>query len=226
MVNCMIINELKNNKMNYILCYPNEIKKDKLPLIVYLHGAGERGTNIENLYRHAIPLLVKEGLEINAYILCPQCPANSVWDNIVFDVKELIDDIVCNYNIDTSKISITGSSMGGFGTFAMGFTFNNFFSCIVPVAGGGTSWRSSNLKGLPVRMYHGDIDDAVPLEYSKLMYNVLRWINNDAELVVMEGFGHNDGIEHAYKDLDIIDYLLSKDNKNKQVNEEFLHEMF
>lgn len=219
--------ENKNDKMNFALFYPNIINKDdKLPLIIYLHGAGERGTNLNNVYRHAIPRLLKEGKEINAYVLCPQCPANCVWDNIVFKVKGLIDDIVDKYNIDKSKISLTGSSMGGFGTYAMAFTFNNFFSCIAPVAGGGTSWRVSNLNNLSIKIYHGDKDTGVPLEYANLMYDVLKYTNPSTKLVVMEGYGHSDGIEHCYEDLDIIDYLLSNTNKGKQINPEFLHEMF
>jgi len=223
----MIIFELNNNKMNYVLGIPNDAKEnEQLPLIIYLHGAGERGNNIENVYRHAIPKHLKEGKEIDAIVLCPQCPANCVWDNIVFDVKELIDDVVSKYNVDKSRISLTGSSMGGFGTFAMGFTFNNFFSCIVPVAGGGTSWRISNLKDLSIRMYHGDKDTAVPIEYSYLMYNNLKYQNKDTELVVLEGYGHNDGIDRCYDELGVYDYLLSHTNKDKKINEEFLHEMF
>jgi len=221
----MIANELKNDKMNYILFAPKEVK-GSLPLIVFLHGAGERGNNISHVYKHAIPKMIKEGREINAFVLCPQCPANCVWDNIVFDVKELIDDVVNNYDIDISRISLTGSSMGGFGTFAMAFTFNNFFSCIAPVAGGGSSWRSSNLRGLPIKIYHGNKDTDVPVGYSFLMYDVLKYINPETEMVVMDGYGHNDGIQHSYYDLDVIDYLLSHNNKGKKINEEHLHELF
>ena len=204
----------------------NLIRNKKYPLIIYLHGAGERGRNIKNLYRHGIPELIIKGREIDAYVLSPQCPGNCVWDNIVFDVKALIDSVISTYNLDTTRISLTGSSMGGFGTFQMAFSFNNFFSCIAPVAGGGNSWRSSNLIGLPIKMYHGNKDDAVPIEYSYLMYNTLKWINKDTELVVLDGYGHNDGIDHAYFDLDIIEYLLSHTNENRKINEEFLHEMF
>lgn len=222
----MIIKELNNTKMNYILSYPENINGE-LPLIIYLHGAGERGLNIKHLYRHAIPKMVLEGREINAFVLCPQCPGNCVWDNIVFDIKELIDEIVANYRIDKTKISLTGSSMGGFGAYALALTFNNFFSCVAIVAGGSMSWRSSNLKNLPIKIYHGDKDQGVPIQYAYLMYEALKNINPDTtNLVIMEGYNHTDGIEHAYYDLDVIDYLLSYNNAGRTINKEHLHELF
>ena len=197
----------ENCRMNYKIYYPDNYQN--LPLMIYLHGAGERGTKIDHIDRHAIPKNIKEGREYNAVILCPQCPAHLVWNNIVEDVKKLIDQVVERFEIQKDRICITGSSMGGFGTFEMGLTYSNFFTAIAPVAGGGLSWRASNLKSTPIRAYHGDADSTVPVVYSELMVNAVNQTGGSAELVTLKGFGHNDSIEYAYESTDLIEWLLS-----------------
>ena len=196
-----------NCRMNYKLYYPDNYQD--LPLMIYLHGAGERGTQIDHIDRHAVPRIIEQGGQYNAVILCPQCPAHLVWNNVVEDVKKLIDQVVERFEIQKDRICITGSSMGGFGTFEMGLTYRNFFSAIAPVAGGGLSWRAANLKNTPVRAYHGDADSTVPLVYSELMVNAVNQTGGVAELVTLKGFGHNDSIEYAYENTELIEWLLS-----------------
>lgn len=198
---------------NYDMCYevfvPNNYKPN-LPLIVYLHGAGERGKNIEHLSRHAIPKLIENGLEINAVVLCPQCPADLVWDNIPFEIKYIIDLVVNRYTCDRAKITVTGSSMGGFGTFMLGLTFPNVFAGIAPVAGGGMDWRSENLRTTPVLAYHGALDTTVSPDYSKKMVDGINANGGNAKLILVEGYGHNDGINHVYEQGEIISWLLEQ----------------
>lgn len=194
--------------MNYLVFYPDCYKN--LPLLVYLHGAGERGKIISHVYRHGIPKLIAEGVEIPAVVLCPQCPACFVWDNIVKDIKGLIDEIVKIFDIKKDRICITGSSMGGYGTWMMGQTYGNYFSAIAPVAGGGMSWRVGNLKTTPVYTVHGKLDDTVPLVYSEIMVKTLLENGFDAKLLILDGLSHNDGIDYAYRNTDLIKWLLSK----------------
>ena len=122
--------------MNYWLFLPNN-DKDNLPLIIYLHGAGERGRNIEHLARHGLAKLLAEVMEIDSAVLVPQCPADCVWDNLPHQLKALIDEVVDKYKIDAHRITVTGSSMGGFGTWMLGMTYPNFFARLAPVSGGG-----------------------------------------------------------------------------------------
>ena len=217
--------ESKNYTLNALLFTPNRIQDD-LPLIVYLHGAGERGENIEHLYRHGVPSLIESGKEIPAIVLCPQCPRNFVWNNIVEKVKTIIDLIVEEYKISKDRIAITGSSMGGFGTWEMGLTYPNFFSCIAPVAGGGLSWRCERLITTPDKAYHGAIDTAVPLCYSTLMVDAVKSCGGDAKLVVLDEFGHNDGIRFAYFNTDLIEWVLSQRRTNFERVKEICEELF
>ena len=211
--------------LNYILFLPEKPLAD-LPLLIYLHGAGERGENLEHLYRHAIPKFINAGREYDALVLCPQCPSNAVWDNVVYILKELIDSVVQEYDIKKDRICITGSSMGGFGTWMMGLTFRNFFSAIAPVAGGGMSWRCSNLCKTPVFAMHGDKDTVVPVCYSQLMVDFLRKAGDEVEFEILEGYGHNDGIEKAYSDNRLTDWLLSKRRSDFSYVPEYLEELF
>lgn len=194
--------------MNYEVFYPEEYAE--LPLLVYLHGAGERGGVLEHVERHGVPRLILEGREIPAVVLCPQCPEWAVWDNVVQDLKAVIDHIVHEFGIKKDRICITGSSMGGYGTWMMGKTYTNFFSAIGPVAGGGMAWRTSNLRSTPVLAVHGAADDDVLPIYSILMVDGVVAAGGNARLISLEGLGHNDGIDYAYRHTELIDWLLEQ----------------
>ncbi len=196
--------------MNYVVYTKENADISELPLIIYLHGAGERGLKVDHLSRHGIPKFLDAGREYDATFLCPQCPCDRVWDNVVNDVKAIIDKVVAELGIKKDRICITGSSMGGFGTWMMGLTFTNFFAAIAPVAGGGMSWRGGNLMTTPVLAIHGDNDTVVPIIYSQLMVDRLKQIGADAELITLEGYGHNDGINEAYENEKLIYWLLDK----------------
>ncbi len=197
----------QNNLMNYGVFFPDDYKD--LPLLIYLHGAGERGLKYDHLYRHGVARMISEGIEIPAVVLIPQCPEEFVWDNVVENVKEIIDRTAKEYAIKPDRICITGSSMGGFGTWMMGLTYKNFFSGLAPIAGGGMAWRTANLKNTPVYAVHGSEDEPVKPIYSQMMCERVNEEGGNAKLLMLDGFGHNDGIYHAYYNTDVIDWLLS-----------------
>ena len=194
-------------EMNYVVAHPDDYKG--LPLLIFLHGAGERGRNIDHLYRHAIPAMIKDGIEIPAVVLYPQCPGQFIWNNMVKELKEIIEKVAAEYEVDSSRICLTGSSMGGYGTWEMALTYPEMFSAIAPVAGGGVQWRTVRLKSVPVIAYHGDADDVVPIIMSEIMVDSAKKNGAQAELVRLQGLGHNDGINYAYRNTDLISRLLS-----------------
>ena len=210
--------------MNYIVAHHE--KYDRLPLLVYLHGAGERGRNIDHLYRHGVARMIYEGHDIPAVVLCPQCPARFIWNNMVKELKVLIDRVAKDYKVDTDRIVLTGSSMGGYGTWEMGMCYPETFAAIAPVAGGGVCWRTSKLKSTPVLAYHGDADTVVPSSQSEIMVESLKKDGGNVTLTNMEGQGHNDGIYNSYFSTDLVTKLLSYEKKDHSHVYEPCEEMF
>lgn len=212
-------------EMNYWLFLPNDYQEN-LPLIIYLHGAGERGKNIEHLARHGLAKLLMEKIEIDAVVLIPQCPADCVWDNLPHELKMLIDEVVDKYKIDGNRITVTGSSMGGFGTWMLGMTYPNFFAGLAPVAGGGMEWRSSNLTGMPIRAYHGKRDELVDWKRTEMMVRAVNRSGGKAETVFFEELDHNGGIDFAYRHTNLIYWLLEQKKENRKIVSEFCSDLF
>ena len=210
--------------MNFGVAFPNDY--NDLPLIIYLHGAGERGKNFEHVYRHGIPKLIKEGKEFNAIILFPQCPAKFIWNNMVKELKEIIDFVIKEYKIKKDRVVLTGSSMGGYGTWETAMCYPELFAGIAPVAGGGVVWRCGKLKNLPVIAYHGDKDFAVPISQSECMVESTKKFGGNAELNVISGYGHNDGIDYAYRNTNLIERLISFRKTNFEHVPEVCEELF
>lgn len=203
-----------NKKLNlgYRLYLPDEMGTEPMPLIVFLHGAGERGdgdTMLDLVEVNGLPKYIMQGVKYPAIVLAPQCPSDMVWNNIVFAVKELIDFVVEEYNVDTDRISITGISMGGFGTWEMALTYPNFFSAIAPVCGGGMSWRTGLLKDMPIWAFHGDADSVVPIKNSVEMVDAVVAAGGNAKLTVFHNVAH-DSWDEAYTSSNVVEWLVSK----------------
>ena len=214
--------------LNYRV-YTPEGETAELPLLIYLHGAGERGDTpdkLDHILRHGIPKLLSEGREIPAVVLCPQCPTNAVWDNVVFAAKALIDRIAEEYHILPDRILLTGSSMGGYGTFALALANPAFFAAVAPISGGNMSWRASNLITTPVFAVHGERDTLVPPICSRQMTDAITAAGGDATLLLLPEHGHNDAIDYAYRHTNVIEWLLAKRRTDFTPVPEFCHECF
>lgn len=210
--------------IQYGIYRPEGDAPDKgFPLIVYLHGAGERGEPFEKVYRHSLPRYIQAGESFPAVILVPQCPGRVVWNNIVFGLKELIDSVIREYRIDPRRVSITGQSMGGFGTWEMGLTYSNFFSCMAPVCGGGMAWRCCNLINTPVWAFHGDADEVVPLSASLEMVDAVNRAGGEARLTILHGVGH-DGWDFIFHETDLVHWLIGHCREDFSENREAFDE--
>ena len=215
----------EEERLNSILYLPEGDLRER-PLLVYLHGAGERGENISHLERLALPGLIAEGKEVDAIVLCPQCPADCVWENVLPAVKALADRTAARFSVLRDRICITGSSMGGFGAWSMGLAYRNYFSGLGPVAGGSMTWRCSNLRTTPVYAVHGTADDAVPSAYSEMMVRFVNRWGGSAKLLLLENYGHNEAIRFAYESTDLLPWLLKQRRKDFSSVPESLSENF
>ena len=187
-------------------------KAEQLPMIVFLHGAGKRG-GMENLSNaHCIGLsnaVACDAMDIPAIILCPRCPEDMVWNNIIFTLKELIDKIAAEYNVDMHRITATGLSMGGFGTWELGITYPEFFAGLAPICGGGFPWRAGNLRNTPIWTFHGDADDVVSIELTRQMVDAARNGGANVRFTIFNGVDHCSW-DSAYWYTTLVQWLLEQ----------------
>ena len=198
---------------HYLLDLPEDIRPDeRLPLIVFLHGAGERGDNPEAVRRHGPPKLMAENAPVRAIVLAPQCAADDVWYTQTHELKELIDEVTARFPVDPDRVSLTGISMGGFGAWALAIAYPALFSALAPLCGGGMSWCAPRLKELPIRAFHGDNDPSVPPDYSLLMVQAVNAAGGHASLTLLPGVGHDCWTE-TYAHTDLLPWLAAQTRK-------------
>ena len=196
--------------MGYMISLPDSYDgKTRYPLLVALHGAGERGDSEAQLSIHGVPRYFGQNAEhggIRAVTLSPQCPVGDIWSNFPAVIMELILHIAQRENVDTDRISITGLSMGGFGTWSVLAQYPRFFSAAAPICGGGVSWYINTQT--PIRAFHGDKDNVVPLVYSQLMVDAVNSRGGSATLQVFEGCDHASWVP-AYEQTDVLSWLVA-----------------
>lgn len=167
-------------KFGYYLYLPKDYNKDcskKWPLIVYLHGAGERGNGEDELPRvelHGIPEYLKGKDDFPFVVLAPQCPINSFWVAQISKLDNLVDKIIRDSNIDEDRVYLTGMSMGGYGSWFFAMASPDKFAALAPVCGGGMAWNAEILKNIPVWAFHGEKDEVVSIVESERMVNALK----------------------------------------------------
>jgi len=202
-------------QLDYLLYLPKSYDASstkKWPLILFLHGAGERGENVEFVKLWGPPNLVEQK-DFPFIVLAPLCPGDQWWTDLILPVKKLLDEIILNYRVDLSRIYLTGLSMGGYGTFAMMQNYPQYFAAYAPITGGGNPMAVSRYANVPAWVFSGDQDEVVPLYNSQTMVDSLRAHGADIKLTIHKGLGHWLAWEPAYRDSALFDWFLSKQKK-------------
>jgi predicted peptidase len=195
---------------NYLLYLPADYGKSdkKWPLIMFLHGAGERGNNLEVLKKQGIPKMIAQGKSFDFIIVSPQCPKDVWWPEKTDTLIALLDEIEAKYKVDTDRVYLTGLSMGGFGTWSLAIAYPNRFAAITPICGGGEKYGTYRLKQVPVWAFHGAKDPTVPLERSQEMVDAVKKAGGDAKLTIYPEAQH-DSWTQAYNDPELYQWFLS-----------------
>jgi len=192
----------------YVTYLPFEYEKERRrwPLVVFLHGSGERGANLEQMYIHGPMKEIKNGRRFPFVAIAPQCPPGQWWD--ADGVNALTESICRKYRIDRSRVYLTGLSMGGFGTWAAAYANPKRYAAIAPICGGGeTSWAPVLAK-IPTWNTHGDADGAVNIQQSIDLIAAIHKAGGDARFTIVKGGGH-DVWTDVYAGKEIWDWLLS-----------------
>ncbi|NLT43143.1 MAG: prolyl oligopeptidase family serine peptidase [Anaerolineae bacterium] len=186
-------------RLNYLLHLPADYGKDpdkRWPLILFLHGMGERGDDLGKVKIHGIPKRVERDPSFPFVTVSPQCPLDSVWTSQLPALETLLDSVLDQYAVDPARVYLTGLSMGGYGSWALGSQSPQRFAAVVPICGGGRPEagfpaKVAALKEVPVWAFHGAKDDVVPLAESETLVDHLRSVGGDARLTVYPDCGHN-----------------------------------
>lgn len=203
-------------RMRYLLHLPSAHGQDpdqRWPLILSLHGAGERGDDLDLLKRHGIPKLVDSRPDFPFVALSPQCPADCTWTSQVDLLLALLDGVVAELAVDPDRVYLTGFSLGGYGTWHLATLHPRRFAAIAPICGGG-DWiygypeRVCALKGLPVWAFHGARDPLVPLSESSKMVEALQACGGNVRFTIYPDAEH-DSWTRTYDDPTLYTWFLS-----------------
>jgi predicted peptidase len=198
-------------ELEYLLYLPpgyDPHGEKRWPLVMFLHGAGERGNDLRMVARHGPPRLVEEGRDFPFVLASPQCPEDDFWSNE--KLGALLDALLAGHAIDPSRVYLTGLSMGGFGTWSFGASRSETFAAIAPICGGGSWIDAWRLAKMPVWAFHGEKDEIVPPAESKRMIETLRAQGNEnAKLTLYPDAGH-DSWTQTYAGPAFFEWLLAQ----------------
>lgn len=205
--------------VHYNFAYAQYLPKDydeskKYPLVIFLHGAGEVGDDLDVACSHGYMKYVREeGKEYPFICVAPQCPSGKYWGCFTESLIAFLDYIIDTLSVDKQRVYLTGLSMGGTGTWMLAMAAPEKFAAIAPICGSGIVWNWGAFKKIPVYIYHGDCDDIVPIDESITMLKSVNKNGGNAQIKICYGLGHN-AWDIAYADDELIDWLLSHKKEN------------
>ena len=207
---------------HYLKYMPKDIECEKTyPLIVFMHGAGERGSTdgseVDLVARHGYFSQIKDGRDFHVIMVAPQCPKGEFWGSFIESLNRFLDYIIESNPVDIDRIYLVGMSMGGTATWLWAQDgAKNRIAAIAPICGEGITWYGPRLAATPVRAFHGDIDDVVSPHESLAMVSKINAYSGtaNASLTLLAGVGHN-AWDYVCND-ELIDWLLSHRNSDKK----------
>jgi pimeloyl-ACP methyl ester carboxylesterase len=186
--------------------YQGSIGKE-WPLIIYLHGSSCKGNNLERVKKYGPPFYLDRGMQVDAIVISPQCPSNRNW--VYGDwFESFYREILAKYNVDPSRVYLTGMSLGGFGTWSLASRYPQYFAAIMPLCGGGKPDMAESIGDLPTWVFHGEKDKKVRLNRSSEMVAAMQDKGSRPKFSVLKGEGHD--IHHVYAEQSVYEWLLAQ----------------
>lgn len=197
---------------HYLVQLPKDYGRDdrEWPLVVFLHGSGERGTDLQKVAVHGPPKLAAQGREFPFILVSPQCPEGGWWQALQVDA--FVEQLSRRYRVDPKRVYLTGLSMGGFGTWDAATLNPGRYAAIAPVCGGGEYPPlivAQRLKQMPVWAFHGAKDPVVPPQNSQERVDAINAAGGHAKLTLYPEAGHDSWTE-TYANPAFYDWLLSQ----------------
>jgi predicted peptidase len=206
----------KDVSLDYLFYTPQDYQNSKkeFPLVLFLHGIGERGTDLELVKLFGIPREIEKGVDYPFLVISPQCPEDTIWANELDALHALLEKTIKTYRVDTSRIYLTGLSMGGNGAWHLAAAYPSMFAAVVPICGWanrliGFPERIKVIKDVPVWAFHGAEDEIVPLQGSQELVDVLKANQGNVKFTVYPDTPH-DAWTRTYQNPELYDWLLQQ----------------
>lgn len=182
-------------------------RSERWPLLVFLHGSGERGSDLQKVRLHGPPKLVAAGAAYPCILVSPQLEEGARWDPA--RLHRLLLALQARLHVERSRSLATGLSLGGHGVWNWASAYPHDLAAIAPVCGYGDPAAVAAMREVPVRAYHGAVDPVVPLARQQACIDALRAAGGHATLTVSPGVGH-DAWTPAYQDPELLPWLLAQ----------------
>ncbi|MDR3692824.1 MAG: alpha/beta hydrolase-fold protein [Fimbriimonas sp.] len=192
----------------YLLYLPPDYSKDrrkKFPLLLFLHGSGERGRDLEMVKRHGPPKEIEKGRQFEFVILSPQCDERGGWQ--VPTLTGLLDEAEHRFRIDKDREYVTGLSMGGMGTYALAAAQPKRFAAIAPVSAAANVSIAPKIKDIPIWATHGAMDPTVNISGERPLIDELTRLGAEVKYDVIPD-GQHDVWTPVYQSNALYDWLL------------------
>lgn len=202
-----------STSIDYLLALPENYESQKnWPLVLFLHGAGERGDDLGKVKVHGPPKRVEQGKTFPFIVVSPQCKTGSRWSPV--ELTALLDEIEKQHHVDSKRIYVTGLSMGGFGTWALAAHSPERFAAIAPICGGGNVDTVPDAIGrkIPIWVFHGAKDNVVPIQRSQSLVDAFKEKGIDVKFTIYPE-AHHDSWTVTYDNPDFYEWLLSNARK-------------
>ena len=207
----------KRVHLRYLLWLPSgydDAPSRRWPLVLFLHGRGERGDDLSLVAREGLARRLAEGFDLPVIVAAPQCPSGSDWTLHDDALLALLDDLVSRLAVDRRRVYLTGLSMGGRGAWRLAATHPERFAALVPICArrpDGVRDREDArpLVGLPTWVFHGARDRVVPIEESDAMVDALRGHGADVRYTVYPDAGH-DSWTQAYAEDELYSWMFAR----------------
>ena len=199
--------------LNYLSFLPKSYsaKGAGVPLILFLHGSGERGTDLEKVKAWGPPAIAEKDRDLPFLVIAPQLADGESWHALA--LKGLLDQVLANYNVDRRRVYLTGLSLGGYGAWDLASRYPDYFAAVAPICGGGVARLVGNMREVPTWVFHGKLDDAVPEAESARMVAALQGAGGDVRYTVLPEGGHIDAWVHAYDKAGLFEWFMQHAKK-------------
>jgi len=196
--------------LDYLLYLPEDYEAQKnWPLVIFLHGSGERGSDLKKVKVHGPPKLIEAGKKFPFIVVSPQCPKNERWQTSVLDA--LLDNLEQKLKVDRSRVYLTGLSMGGQGVWLWAAHSPARFAAIAPVCGRSDRGAGQALAAVPAWVFHGAKDTAVPLKQSQQIVDAIKKHGGQPKFTIYPEAGHDSWTE-TYNNPALYEWMLTHTN--------------